>query len=58
MRKARAVLIEDETMFLQLILMTLGKLKDLQVVGEFGLGQPGLKASAVSLLPSPPGLPR
>lgn len=42
MRKARAVLIEDETMFRQLILMTLGKLKDLQVIGEFGLGQPGL----------------
>jgi DNA-binding NarL/FixJ family response regulator len=42
MRKLRAVLIEDETMFRQLILLTLGKVKDLQVVGEFGLGKPGL----------------
>jgi DNA-binding NarL/FixJ family response regulator len=42
MRKIRAVLIEDETMFRQLILLTLGKVKDLQVVGEFGLGRPGL----------------
>jgi DNA-binding NarL/FixJ family response regulator len=40
--KIRAVLIEDETMFRQLILMTLGKVKDLQVVGEFGMGRPGL----------------
>jgi DNA-binding NarL/FixJ family response regulator len=29
-------------MFRQLILLTLGKLKDLQVIGEFGLGRPGL----------------
>ena len=43
MRKLRAVLIEDETMFRQLILLTLGKVKDLQVVGEFGMGQPGLE---------------
>src|SRR5437762_13097412 len=43
MRKLRAVLIEDETMFRQLILLTLGKVKDLQVVGEFGLGKPGLQ---------------
>lgn len=42
MRKLRAVLIEDETMFRQLILLTLGKVKDLQVIGEFGLGRPGL----------------
>ena len=40
--KIRAVLIEDETMFRQLILLTLGKVKDLQVIGEFGLGRPGL----------------
>lgn len=40
--KIRAVLIEDETMFRQLILLTLGKVKDLQVVGEFGMGRPGL----------------
>lgn len=43
MRKLRAVLIEDETMFRQLILLTLGKVRDLQVVGEFGLGKPGLE---------------
>lgn len=43
MRKLRAVLIEDETMFRQLILLTLGKVKHLQVVGEFGLGKPGLE---------------
>jgi DNA-binding NarL/FixJ family response regulator len=43
MRKLRAVLIEDETMFRQLILLTLGKVKDLQVIGEFGLGRPGLE---------------
>jgi DNA-binding NarL/FixJ family response regulator len=42
MRKLRAVLIEDETMFRQLIYLTLGKVKDLQVVGEFGAGRPGL----------------
>ena len=42
MRKLRVVLIEDETMFRQLILLTLGKVQDLQVVGEFGLGRPGL----------------
>jgi len=30
-------------MFRQLILLTLGKVKDLQVVGEFGLGKPGLE---------------
>lgn len=29
-------------MFRQLILLTLGKVKDLQVIGEFGLGKPGL----------------
>ena len=42
MRKLRAVVIEDETMFRQLILLTLGKVKDLAVIGEFSLGQPGL----------------
>ncbi|MBL9203289.1 MAG: response regulator transcription factor [Opitutaceae bacterium] len=42
MRKIRAVLIEDETMFRQLILLTLAKVKDLQVIGEFGHGRPGL----------------
>ena len=43
MRNLRAVLIEDETMFRQLILLTLGKVKGLQVVGEFGMGKPGLE---------------
>jgi DNA-binding NarL/FixJ family response regulator len=43
MRKFSAVLIEDETMFRQLILLTLGKVKDLQVVGDFGLGKAGLE---------------
>ena len=43
MRNLRAVLIEDETMFRQLILLTLGKVKGLSVVGEFGLGKPGLQ---------------
>ena len=43
MRKLRAVLIEDETMFRQLILLTLGKVKDLQVIGEFGSGRLGLE---------------
>lgn len=38
----RVVLIEDETMFRQLILLTLGKVKGIQVVGEFGMGKPGL----------------
>jgi DNA-binding NarL/FixJ family response regulator len=42
LRRVRAVLIEDETMFRQLILLTLGKVKDLQVIGEFGAGRPGL----------------
>ncbi|MCX6954920.1 MAG: response regulator transcription factor [Verrucomicrobia bacterium] len=39
----RVVLIEDETMFRQLILLTLGKVKGVQVVAEFGLGLPGLE---------------
>ena len=43
MRKFRAVLIEDETKFRQLILLTLAKVKDLHVIGEFGLGKPGLE---------------
>ena len=43
MRKLRAVLIEDETMFRQLILLTLGKVKELEVIGEFGLGRAGLE---------------
>lgn len=39
----RVVLIEDETMFRQLILLTLGKVKGVQVIAEFGLGVPGLE---------------
>ena len=42
MRNLRVALIEDETMFRQLILLTLGKVKGITVVGEFGLGKPGL----------------
>jgi DNA-binding NarL/FixJ family response regulator len=42
MRKLRTVIIEDEIMFRQLIRSTLDKLKNLEVIGEFGLGQPGL----------------
>jgi DNA-binding NarL/FixJ family response regulator len=42
MRKLRAVIIEDETMFRQLIMLTLAKVRDLQVIGEFGMGKPGL----------------
>ncbi|MEY2881006.1 MAG: hypothetical protein RLZZ15_3386 [Verrucomicrobiota bacterium] len=42
-RALRVVLIEDETMFRQLILLTLGKVKGIEVVGEFGLGKPGLE---------------
>jgi DNA-binding NarL/FixJ family response regulator len=42
MRNLRVALIEDETMFRQLILLTLGKVKGIAVVGEFGLGKPGL----------------
>jgi DNA-binding NarL/FixJ family response regulator len=38
----RVVLIEDETMFRQLILLTLGKVKGIEVIGEFGFGKPGL----------------
>ena len=42
MRKLRTVIIEDEIMFRQLIRSTLDQLKNLEVVGEFGLGKPGL----------------
>ena len=42
MRKIRTVIIEDEIMFRQLILSTLGQMKNLEVIGEFGLGQAGL----------------
>ena len=40
--KLRTVVIEDETMFRQLILATLGTIRNVEVVGEFGLGAPGL----------------
>ena len=42
-RQLRTVLIEDEIMFRQLFMSTLGKVKNLRVVREFELGQPGLK---------------
>jgi DNA-binding NarL/FixJ family response regulator len=41
--KLRTVVIEDETMFRQLIVSTLGTIKDVQIVGAFGAGQPGLE---------------
>jgi DNA-binding NarL/FixJ family response regulator len=43
MRKLRAVVIEDETMFRQLIVSTLGAVKNVEVVGAFDAGKPGLK---------------
>jgi two-component system response regulator NreC len=42
MRKLGTVIIEDEIMFRQLMRSTLGELKDIEVIGEFGLGRPGL----------------
>jgi len=39
----RVVLIEDETLFRQLIRLTLGKIKDVEVVGEFGTAREGLE---------------
>jgi DNA-binding NarL/FixJ family response regulator len=41
--KLRAVVVEDETMFRQLIRTTLGTIADVEVVGEFGLGRPALE---------------
>ncbi|MEX2045045.1 MAG: response regulator transcription factor [Opitutus sp.] len=43
MRKLRAVVIEDETMFRQLIVATLGEVKNLEIIGEFSSGKPALK---------------
>lgn len=43
MRKFRAVVIEDETMFRQLIVATLGEVKNLEIMGEFASGKPALK---------------
>jgi DNA-binding NarL/FixJ family response regulator len=40
--KLRTVVIEDETMFRQLIVATLGTIHDIEIVGAFGTGQPGL----------------
>lgn len=42
MKKKRVVLIEDETLFRQLIRLRLGKAKDLEVVAEFGTAREGL----------------
>ncbi len=38
----RVVLLEDETLFRQLIRLTLGKIKDVEVVAEFGSAREGL----------------
>ncbi len=43
MPSLRTVLIEDETMFRQLIVSTLGRVPALEIVGAFGLGRPGLQ---------------
>ena len=40
--KLRTVVIEDETMFRQLIVSTLGTISDVEIVGAFGTGQAGL----------------
>ncbi len=42
MQKKRVVLIEDETLFRQLIRLTLGKVKELEVVAEFGTAREGI----------------
>lgn len=42
MQKKSVVLIEDETLFRQLIRLTLGKVKELEVVAEFGTAREGL----------------
>jgi DNA-binding NarL/FixJ family response regulator len=43
MRKLRTVVIEDETMFRQLVLSTLRRARDLNVIGTFELGKPALR---------------
>jgi DNA-binding NarL/FixJ family response regulator len=43
MSTLRTVIIEDEDIFRQLIVSTLSKVKNLDVIGEFELGKPGLK---------------
>lgn len=43
MRKLRTVIVEDETMFRQLVLSTLKQARDLQVIGAFELGKPALQ---------------
>jgi len=42
MKKLRTVLIEDETMFRQLILLKLREVRDLRLIGEFASGKPAL----------------
>jgi len=42
MPKFRTVIIEDEIMFRQLLRSTLAKMKNIEVIGEFGLGKAGL----------------
>lgn len=41
-RMKRVVLLEDETLFRQLIRLTLGKIKDVEVVAEFGSAREGI----------------
>ena len=43
MQKLSTVIIEDETMFRQLVVTTLSKIKDLRVVAEFATGKPALE---------------
>ena len=43
MPRLRTVLIEDETMFRQLIVSMLGRVPDLEIIGAFGLAITRLK---------------
>lgn len=43
MRKLRTVIVEDETMFRQLVLSTLRQARELQVAAAFELGKPALQ---------------
>src|SRR5882672_3584305 len=42
MQKLRTVIVEDEIMFRELLRSTLARIPDLEIVGEFELGRPGL----------------
>ena len=41
-RKLRTVVVEDETMFRQLVVSTLSRIKDLKILGHFAEGKPAL----------------